>query len=134
MKYTVLPAGRREEKFDGAGQAHARSDAWQDCPTDWREPFLPEPGDWASYPALDELFAYNGSGVMPGRTWIIAPMPHRLKERWNRLQSERDPDVRRCSFIRSCAKESLRAGKPQSTKSLGQWPTRPVSVADDKRL
>ena len=51
-------------------------DAWTDCATDWRAPFLPaSTGAWATYPALEDLFAYNGSGVMPGRTWVIAPMP-----------------------------------------------------------
>ena len=64
VKYTRLPAGKREEKVRGPGQAQARIEGWQDCPTDWRAPFLPAAtGEWATYPALDDLFAYNGSGV-----------------------------------------------------------------------
>ena len=44
------------------------------CPIGWRDPFLPAAaGAWATFPALKELFIYDGSGVMPGRTWIIAP-------------------------------------------------------------
>jgi hypothetical protein len=37
------------------------------------------------------LFAYNGSGVMPGRTWIIAPDAGSLVRRWLRLTTEADP-------------------------------------------
>lgn len=49
------------------------SKAWIDCPTNWRAPFLPaSTGAWADYPPLEDLFIYNGSGVMPGRTWIIS--------------------------------------------------------------
>ena len=66
VKYTVLPAGKREEKFAALAKLKLESKVWQDCPTDWRAPFLPAAtGDWASYPALEELFAYNGSGVNP---------------------------------------------------------------------
>ncbi len=86
VKYTVLPAGKREEKFAALAKLKLASKSWQDCPTDWRAPFLPAAtGDWASYPALDELFAYNGSGVMPGRTWVIAPDAESLRLRWRKL-------------------------------------------------
>ena len=86
VKYTVLPAGKREEKFAALAKLKLESRVWQDCPTDWRSPFLPAAtGDWASYPALDELFAYNGSGVQPARTWIIAPDQECLFHRWEKL-------------------------------------------------
>ena len=42
-------------------------------------------GRWATYPALEDLFAYNGSGVMPGRTWVIAPDADSLLRRWQTL-------------------------------------------------
>ena len=62
------------------------SKAWVDCPTEWRAPFLPaSSGAWATYPALEDLFIYNGSGVMPGRTWIIAPDAESLERRWQKL-------------------------------------------------
>src|SRR6185437_8447464 len=86
VKYTVLPAGKREEKYAALAKLTLESKVWQDCPTDWRAPFLPAgTGDWASFPALDELFAYNGAGVMPGRTWIIAPDAESLRLRWKKL-------------------------------------------------
>jgi hypothetical protein len=86
VKYTVLPTGDRKDKFAALAKLKLASKVWQDCPTDWRAPFLPAvTGDWASYPALDQLFAYNGSGVMPGRTWIIAPDTNSLHQRWRKL-------------------------------------------------
>ncbi len=86
VKYTALPVGKREEKFKALAKLKLESRAWQDCATDWRAPFLPAAtGKWATYPALDDLFAYSGSGVMPGRTWIIAPDSESLTLRWRKL-------------------------------------------------
>ena len=49
-------------------------EAWVEAPAEWRAPFLPAGAAvWVSYPALEDLFKYNGSGVMTGRTWVIAP-------------------------------------------------------------
>ena len=84
--YHSLPKGRREEKFAALGKLALDGDAWTDCATDWRAPFLPaSTGAWATYPALEDLFAYNGSGVMPGRTWVIAPDADSLRRRWQAL-------------------------------------------------
>ena len=86
VKYTVLPAGKREEKFAALAKLKLESKVWQDCSTDSTRPFLPAAtGDWASYPALDELFAYNGSGGQPARTWVIAPDQDSLLRRWHTL-------------------------------------------------
>lgn len=85
--YTALPEGNRKEKFAALAQLKLTGSAWEDCPTDWRAPFLPAVhGAWATYPALDDFFVYNGSGVMPGRTWVIAPDRESLKERWDTLR------------------------------------------------
>ncbi len=86
VKYTVLPVGKREEKFAALAKLKLESRAWQNCSTDWRAPFLPAAtGDWASYPALDALFAYNGAGVQPKRIWVIALDAESLKARWKKL-------------------------------------------------
>jgi len=86
VKYAVLPAGKREEKFAALAKLKVRSRVWQECPTDWRAPFLPAAtGDWASYPTLDNLFAYNGAGVQPKRVWVIAPDAESLESRWEKL-------------------------------------------------
>ena len=86
MRFHALPAGHRTEKFTALGNLRLQANAWTDCPTDWRAPFLPAPtGEWATYPKLEDLFTYNGSGVMPGRTWIIAPDSESLERRWQKL-------------------------------------------------
>lgn len=133
VKYTVLPVGNREAKFAALAKLKLESKVWQDCSTDWRAPFLPAAtGDWASYPALDELFAYNGSGVMPGRTWIIAPDAESLRLRWRKLIRAK-PEQKQELFH-----AHLRGGEPgdkhvnKIVKGLPGYPNDPKSVADSK--
>jgi hypothetical protein len=84
--FRTLPTGLREEKFKALGAIKLNSNGWVECPTDWRAPFLPaSQGAWATFPRLDDLFVDNGSGVMPGRTWIIAPDAESLQRRWQKL-------------------------------------------------
>ena len=97
VRFRSLPAGRRDGKFAALAALAALAavtldgEGWTDCPAGWRAPFLPAAtGDWATYPSLDNLFLYNGSGVMPGRTWVIAPDRQSLGRRWDRLVAETD--------------------------------------------
>lgn len=92
VRYRSLPAGARGGKFAALSALTLDGEGWTDCPAEWRGPFLPAAqGGWATYPTLDELFLYNGSGVMPGRTWVIAPDRPSLETRWKRLTGEADP-------------------------------------------
>jgi predicted helicase len=134
VKYTILPAGKREEKFAALAKLKLESKAWQDCPTDWRAPFLPAAtGDWASYPALDELFAYNGAGVQPKRVWVIAPDAESLKLRRKKLVQA--PIDKKEELFHA----TLRGGKPadrhiRSTVRipLPGYELRPQSIVDEK--
>ena len=45
--------------------------------------------DWVGYPALEDLFQYNGSGVMAGRTWVIAPDAAIVDRRWKTFVTRR---------------------------------------------
>lgn len=95
VRYVALPEGKRDAKFEALADLAIDNPEWQDCSTDWRAPFLPvSTGDWMTYPALDEIFGYSGSGTMPGRTWVIAPDEASLRERWATLisapESEKD--------------------------------------------
>jgi hypothetical protein len=92
LKFMAMPEGHREHsKFPALAKLSLTDRKWVDGPSGWRDPLLPEQeGAWASFPALDDLFVYNGSGVMPGRVWIIAPDAASLGERWNRLIREKD--------------------------------------------
>lgn len=86
VRFNSLPLGKREAKFAALTKITLGGKAWIECPTEWRAPFLPEStGAWATYPKLEELFEWNGSGVMPGRTWIIAPDVSSLEARWQTL-------------------------------------------------
>lgn len=86
VRFHALPEGRREEKFAALAKVTLGGKAWIECPTDWRAPFLPaSTGAWATFPALEDFFLYHGSGVMPGRTWIIAPDAESLQLRWKKL-------------------------------------------------
>ena len=99
VRFLSLPEGRRETKFAALGDVSLTAKGWQDCSSDWRAPFLPDAtGLWASLPSLAELFVYDGSGVMPGRTWVIAPDAETLKERWSRLVAENDEDKKERLF------------------------------------
>jgi hypothetical protein len=86
VRFRALPAGHRQVKFEALGGLTLDAEGWAECPSDWRAPFLPEAvGAWSTYPALDDLFIYNGSGVMPGRTWVISPDVESLRRRWQTL-------------------------------------------------
>ncbi len=134
VRYCVLPNGRRDVKFDALAAISLDSSGWTDCPADWRAPFLPAAtGAWAEFPSLKELFVYDGSGVMPGRTWIIAPDKDTLRRRWDCLVSEKKADRKEALFH-----PQLRDGKIASRhikkvvdQSLGIKATRPIAVIDD---
>ena len=132
--FQVLPSGHRVEKFKALGAIRLKSKAWVECPSEWRAPFLhASTGAWATYPKLENLFIYNGSGVMPGRTWIIAPDVETLERRWQKL-------------IHAPAEEMeilfhphLRNGQPGDKHSkrivpnaLPGYESRPKSIADER--
>ena len=99
VKFRSLVKGRREEKFKELQSYSLHDEAWGDCLPDWRAPFLPAAtGLWSEFPKLEELFIYNGSGVMPGRTWIIAPDKESLEERWKKLIAEKNPEKKELLF------------------------------------
>jgi hypothetical protein len=86
VRFQALAPGHRDQKFQEIVALRIQSKAWVDCPSGWREPFLPaSKGAWASFPKLEDFFLYDGSGVMPGRTWIIAPDVKSLEKRWEKL-------------------------------------------------
>ena len=119
VRYRVLPRGDRTDKFEALGQITLKDDGWIDCPSDLRASFFPRAtGAWAEFAPLEDLFSYDGSGVMPGRTWVIAPDRASLERRWKELQSESDDRKRKALFH-----PHLRDGEPGDkhlNKSLHQ--------------
>ena len=99
VRYRVLPLGNRTVKFAALGAIALDDDGWTDCGSDPRASFLPRAaGEWAQFVPLEDLFTYDGSGVMPGRTWVIAPDRASLERRWRALQSEADPEKKELLF------------------------------------
>ena len=59
---------------------------WQECADGWTAPFrVPGSGAWSAMPTVDALLPWTASGVKPNRTWVYAPEPETLRERWNAL-------------------------------------------------
>ncbi|MCY4350481.1 MAG: N-6 DNA methylase [Thiotrichales bacterium] len=97
--YRALPAGRRTDKFAALDRIALDDDGWTECPSDPRASFFPRlTGAWGEFAALEDLFVYHGSGVMPGRTWVIAPDRDSLERRWEALQSEADAEKKEALF------------------------------------
>jgi N-6 DNA Methylase/Type ISP C-terminal specificity domain len=93
VRFRRLSEGSRKLKFQELAGLTIDDEAWVEAPAEWRAPFLPAgAAEWVSYPALEDLFTYNGSGVMTGRTWVIAPDADSLRRRWERLRDEPDAD------------------------------------------
>jgi Type ISP C-terminal specificity domain/N-6 DNA Methylase len=91
--FRKLTAAGREEKFNELAAITLDGDGWVRCPDEWRAPFLPAGGSqWSSYPALDDLLRWSGTGIMSGRAWIVAPDKPTLQERWMTLLGARAED------------------------------------------
>ncbi len=134
VRWRALPAGHRDAKFEALEALRLEQAGWLDCPTEERAPFLPESvGAWATYPPIEDLFGYNGSGVMPGRTWVIAPDAVSLERRWTRLRDAKPEQQERLFH------PHLIDGKPgdkhpqrKPTTFLPGQPPREQCVADDQ--
>ena len=90
--YTRI-TGDRAHKLERLDQVADFGDlSWQDCPGDWHAPFRPGgTGPYFTWPALIDLMPWQQSGIMGGRTWVIAPDEEVLLGRWRRLlRAERD--------------------------------------------
>ena len=86
VRFRALAKGRREAKFEELADVTLDGPGWSDAPNDWRAPFLAEhAGGWGGFVPLDAVLGDKGSGVMPGRTWIIAPDKQSLEKRWAEL-------------------------------------------------
>ena len=134
VRFRALPAGPRRDKFAALGMLALGGDGWQECPSDWRAPFLPASAEaWAAYPALDELFVYNGSGVMPGRTWVIAPDRESLARRWQALV-DAPADRKEALFHPHLLKDGLgdRHVHKVLPKGLPGFEARPAKLADER--
>lgn len=94
VRFRALPEGNRKDKFEALTAINIQGSGWTDCPQDLYGSFLPaSTGAWATFPKLEDLFEYNGSGTQAKRTWVIAPDTDSLTKRWNALIAA--PDQRK---------------------------------------
>ncbi|MEL6913575.1 MAG: type ISP restriction/modification enzyme [Pseudomonadota bacterium] len=99
VRHRQLPEARREEKFDALASIGLDDAEWALCPDKPRAPFLPAAqGVWGSSAPLEDLFLYDSSGVLSGRTWVIAPDAESLRARWRAMRDEPDPDRKEVLF------------------------------------
>jgi hypothetical protein len=128
VRFRSLARGTREAKFAELGGVALDGPGWTGCPPGWRDPFLPTSGKhWLSYPSLDDLLRYSGSGVMPGRTWVVAPDAETLRRRWRRLTTaavEERPELmqehRRDRHVHKVVSDGLPG-----------FPARPTTIAEE---
>jgi hypothetical protein len=77
------------------------------------------------------LFIYDGSGAMPGRTWIIAPDLVSLNARWSRLIGEKDASTKETLFHPHEGGDKTASKK--SKDGLANHEFRSEAVKDDKK-
>jgi hypothetical protein len=121
-------------KFEALNSLTLGDQEWEDCSQEWRASFLPATGaDWRGFIPLEEFFEYDGSGVMPGRTWVIAPEAESLRARWQRLIDEKSSDEQEALFQPHMRKGELGDRHTQKTVSegLSGHEVRTFSVAKD---
>ena len=89
VRYRTLDGETREDKFAAFSGISLEDDGWVACLDQPRASFLPKAsGAWGDFAHLEDIFTYSGSGVMPGRVWVIAPDKQSLEARWNVLVRE----------------------------------------------
>ncbi len=134
VRYRALAKGRREQKFEELKTITLGASGWSVCPPDPRAPFLPELREgWGAFAPLDAVIGDTGSGIMPGRTWVIAPDQQTLSARWDKLVAEADPKEKERKFhpqLRKGAVASRHIRKVVS-QDLGSFKTRDVAIIND---
>lgn len=95
IKYTELH-GTREQKFEVLGNLDLDDERFEDTGAGWQDGFVPTAGaQWESYPALNDLYCWTAPGVKPNKTWVYAPEPGVLQQRWDELTQETDTSTLR---------------------------------------
>lgn len=94
VRFRQLKAGLRSTKFKELSSLNPDDDSqWVLAPSEWKAPLTPKGStSWSSWPALEDLIPWYGSGTMPGRRWVIGPNSEVLNARWRKLISESDRD------------------------------------------
>ena len=112
IRYRAV-TGRRVEKFAAIAEVSLHDDEWRHCRTEWQSPFTPAAdSSWDDFPALGDLMPWTAPGVKPNRTWVYAPSPVILAQRWKRIVAERDPAMKARLFRESRDSRLSRMKRP----------------------
>ena len=88
LRFRRLPKGPRADKFAALAGITLDGEGWTEVAGD--DPgasFLPAAeGEWGRFVPVGDMFGWDGTGVMIGRTWVVAPDSEFLRERWARLK------------------------------------------------
>lgn len=138
LKYTELH-GTREQKFEVLRNLDLDDERFKDTGTGWKDGFVPATEEqWASYPALNDLYCWTAPGVKPNKKWVYAPAPGVLQQRWDELTQETDV-VRKRELFKETRDTTLEKTKrPLPSKDAEQntrtpfnevnWPSSPAIV------
>ncbi|SDP13794.1 N-6 DNA Methylase [Microbacterium testaceum StLB037] len=128
VRVRSLTAGDRAEKFQELAKIKLDDDGWSPVSTSPRAPFTAVGNlTWTRHPLLGDLFAYDASGVMPGRTWVVGSDAWTLNRRIEALQGEPDLLRQRALFIEGAG---LRVDKALK-EGLPGYSVRPLPIASD---
>ena len=134
VRFRSLAKGKRAEKFVELQGVSLDSKGWSECPGAWRAPFLPEfSGGWGDFVPLDSLLGDVGSGVMSGRTWVIAADTETLEARWESLLNESDAVRKELLFHPQLRKGTVasRHIRKSVKQDLGTFKTKPSPIIDE---
>lgn len=123
-----LPVGPRADKFAALAKVALDDPGWAEVAGGGGDPFLPAAaGDWGLCAPLGGMFGWDGSGVMPGRTWVIAPDRWSLNARWDALKAMTDP-VQQAEAFQPHQKKDKKSGKMlPGDKHIGRGAKRPLA-------
>ena len=101
INYTEI-SGRRDEKYARLAGIDLDGPAWRKARASWQAPFTPAAKSaWDEWPAVNDLLPWTAPGIKPNRTWIYAPHPRTLGDRWRQLVAETDLDQKKALFQES---------------------------------
>ena len=135
VRYRTLDGKTREDKFAAFDGISLEDAGWVACSDQPRAPFLPKAsGAWDDFTPLEDIFTYGGSGVMPGRVWVIAPDRQSLEARWDALGA-RTQRRKKGGAVSSppCEWEARRQACEQAAEERPLWAriSRPNAVSID---
>lgn len=102
VRYTRIE-GTREEKLKALDDVKSVDDLkWQTVPTGWKDSFIPKmTGEYSNWPLIIDIFPWQHSGIMAGRTWIVSAYSETLYERWDHLCNSKSESERKLLFKES---------------------------------